>query len=317
MTKSTTPIPAGQAPHTAAGSHPVPERFASLRTLFVQAKAQRDALFEDQQKRARIDELAKGQAPDYMVISCSDSRYAPTAVFAMEPGHIFEKQHVGAIVGRHDLPPMLRDSATLATVTYAVKVLKVKHVLILAHTSCGAVGAIMGGDKHVGLASQLGGAPLQRLLARGVEASEGVAAQPLARALQAAVDNLVRPGLDSADWVAREVAKRVFGGGSEVLDFLQLAGDVRGRVQAHYPGLSGDALQKAASAETAILQREHLLRYPVVREAMAAGTLEDVQALVLELDSRVVNIYDDVVQSYVPLNAQGSGLPQRQRRGRA
>lgn len=314
MSRPTTPV--SHHAHTGGSSAPrsVPSRFSALTPLFVGAQKQREALHADEAKRARNDQLAKGQAPDYMVISCSDSRYAPTAVFAMEPGHIFEKQHVGAIVGRHDLPPMLRDSATLATVTYAVKVLKVKHVLILAHTSCGAVGAIMGGDKHVGLASRMGGSPLRRLLNLGVESQERVATQPLQRALQAAVDNLVRPGVDSADWVAREVAKRVAGGGSDVLDFLQLAGDVPGRVRAHYGSIGGEERQKAASAETAILQREHLLRYPVVQEAMAAGTLEDVQALVLELDTRVVNIYDDVTETYVPLNAEHSGLPKRRAR---
>ena len=287
------------------------KRFPELCSFIEGAVEHRKAVLEDPAKRDTYQKLPEGQAPDVMVVSCSDSRYSPIEVFNMAPGRIFEKQHVGAIVGRHDLPPMLRDRGTLATLTYAITKLRVKHIIILGHTSCGAVAGIMGGDKHLGLASRLGGKPLRRMMAQGVEQTEGQASQPFARALQAAVDNVVRPLVETGDYLAREVSTRLNGEENVVLDFLQLAGDVPSRVRAHYGQLDGDQLQMAASQETAILQREHLLRYPVVRKALADGSLLGVHACVFELGSRVVNIFDEKEGVYLPLNAPESGLPRR------
>lgn len=298
--------PAGATPPAS-----VVEKFSALWPYVRGAVEHRSGVLTDASKRDTYQKLPEGQAPDLMVVSCSDSRYAPVEVFNVAPGRIFEKQHVGAIVGRHDLPPMLRDRGTLATLAYAITKLRVKHIIILGHTSCGAVAGIMGGDKHLGLASRLGGRPLGRLLARGVEQAEGLATQPLARALQAAVDNVVRPLVESGDYLAREVATRLNGEENVVLDFLQLAGDVPGRVRKHYGQLDGEQLQMAASEEAAILQREHLLRYPFVRKALADGSLLGVHACVFELGSRVVNIFDESQGIYVPLNAPESGLPRR------
>lgn len=304
MTKSAVQPPRGATPPPA-----VADRFGALRPLLHGAQTQRQKMLEDHAKSEAMHKLAQGQAPDYMVISCSDSRYAPTDVFNMEPGHIFEKQHVGAIVGRHDAPAFIRDRGMLATVTFAVAVLKVKHVLILTHTACGAVKHIMGGAQNAKMCSKVL-APALRYVQAAADERDVDVTNPLKRAVHAAA-SWVAHGVDYADEGMRMGRNAMEGRPSPLDDFTVLAGPVAERVAQHYGALEGSARENAASAETALLQREHLLRYPVVQQALAEGTLEDVHAMVLELDTRVVNVWDEQANKFLPLNGHESGLPER------
>ena len=79
----------------------------------------------------RRAELAEGQAPYAVIVSCSDSRVPPELVFDAGPGDLFVIRVAGNIVG---------DDAQ-ASIEYAVGVLKTPLVLVMGHESCGAVGA--------------------------------------------------------------------------------------------------------------------------------------------------------------------------------
>ena len=46
----------------------------------------------------RIRQLAKGQKPEYLFISCSDSRVMPNLFTKSEPGSLFELQNAGNII---------------------------------------------------------------------------------------------------------------------------------------------------------------------------------------------------------------------------
>jgi carbonic anhydrase len=81
----------------------------------------------------RVRELAKGQSPFATVLGCSDSRVPVETVFDHEPGDIFVVRLAGNFV----------DGAGLASIEYAVGVLKSPLVMVLGHTSCGAVKAAM------------------------------------------------------------------------------------------------------------------------------------------------------------------------------
>ncbi len=79
----------------------------------------------------RVRELASGQSPFATVLGCADSRVPVEAVFDREPGDIFVVRLAGNFV----------TEAALGSIEYAVAVLKSPLVMVLGHTSCGAVKA--------------------------------------------------------------------------------------------------------------------------------------------------------------------------------
>jgi carbonic anhydrase len=78
-----------------------------------------------------------GQHPRAMVISCCDSRVHVTAIFGADQGEFFIHRNVANLV-----PPYAPDSdhhGTSAAVEYAVRTLKVSHLIVLGHSGCGGV----------------------------------------------------------------------------------------------------------------------------------------------------------------------------------
>lgn len=79
----------------------------------------------------------EGQRPRAMVISCCDSRVHVTALFGADQGEFFIHRNIANLV-----PPYEPDGdhhGTSAAVEYAVTALRVAHVVIMGHTSCGGV----------------------------------------------------------------------------------------------------------------------------------------------------------------------------------
>ncbi|MDE0782443.1 MAG: carbonic anhydrase [Planktomarina sp.] len=82
---------------------------------------------------------SEGQSPRAMVISCCDSRVHVTAIFGAEQGEFFIHRNIANLV-----PAYLPDGephGTSAAVEYAVTALKVAHIIVLGHSSCGGVNA--------------------------------------------------------------------------------------------------------------------------------------------------------------------------------
>lgn len=92
--------------------------------------------------RPLFDALARGgQSPQAMVISCCDSRVDPGRIFSTGPGEIFVVRNVANLV-----PPYAPDDAyhgTSAALEFAVKSLQVEHIIVLGHTRCGGVRALL------------------------------------------------------------------------------------------------------------------------------------------------------------------------------
>ena len=91
-------------------------------------------------ERARADEprraeLARGQHPLAVVLGCADSRVAPEIVFEADLGELFVVRVAGNVA----------NTASIASIEYAVAQLGVRLVIVLAHESCGAVGAALEG----------------------------------------------------------------------------------------------------------------------------------------------------------------------------
>ncbi len=87
----------------------------------------------------RFEALANSQDPDVLFITCSDSRIDPNMITQSEPGELFICRNAGNIV-----PPHSHETGGMtASIEYAVSVLKVKHIIICGHSSCGAMKAAM------------------------------------------------------------------------------------------------------------------------------------------------------------------------------
>jgi len=92
--------------------------------------------------RDMFGQLAQRQSPKTMVISCCDSRVDPGLIFNAQPGEIFTLRNVANLV-----PPFSPDDSyhgTSAAIEFAVVNLKVERIVILGHTRCGGVRALLG-----------------------------------------------------------------------------------------------------------------------------------------------------------------------------
>jgi carbonic anhydrase len=94
----------------------------------------------------RFFALAKeGQAPSTMVIACADSRVAPELIFDVAPGEIFVVRNVSNLV-----PPYAPDTGnhgTSAALEFAVTMLEVNTIVVLGHSQCGGIRALVEGPK--------------------------------------------------------------------------------------------------------------------------------------------------------------------------
>ena len=80
---------------------------------------------------------AEGQRPRAMVISCCDSRVHVTSIFGADQGEFFIHRNIANLVPPYE--PDGKQHGTSAAVEYAVNALKVAHLIVLGHSSCGGV----------------------------------------------------------------------------------------------------------------------------------------------------------------------------------
>jgi carbonic anhydrase len=93
----------------------------------------------------------EGQHPRAMIISCCDSRVHVTSIFGADQGEFFIHRNIANLV-----PPYNPDGeyhGTSAAVEYAVRTLKVAHLVVLGHSGCGGVKGCH--DMCCGLAPEL------------------------------------------------------------------------------------------------------------------------------------------------------------------
>jgi carbonic anhydrase len=84
---------------------------------------------------ARRKDLASSQNPVATLFGCSDSRLAAEIIFDLGLGDLFVVRNAGQVIGE----------SIVASLEYAVAVLNVPLIVVLAHDSCGAVRAAIDG----------------------------------------------------------------------------------------------------------------------------------------------------------------------------
>lgn len=82
--------------------------------------------------------VAEGQDPEYFIVSCIDSRSHAGVIFQSPPGTFFSHKAMGAIVR-----PYKSGTALAAALQFALEYNNVKTIILLGHTSCGAVKALI------------------------------------------------------------------------------------------------------------------------------------------------------------------------------
>ena len=114
---------------------------------------QLDELFErnrrwaqstEQRRPGFFTQLLGQQAPQYLWIGCADSRVPANELVGLLPGELFVHRNLANVVVHSDLN-------CLSVIQYATDLLKVGHIVVVGHSGCGGVSAVLN-DRRVGLA---------------------------------------------------------------------------------------------------------------------------------------------------------------------
>ena len=183
----------GSAALLAAGAAPM--------TAFAQAEKPQNAISPDQALKRIMDgniryaankpaqkdfsagraARAKAQHPVAAILSCADSRVAPELAFDQGPGDLFVVRVAGNFV----------NDDGLASLEFAVQFLGVPLIMVLGHSSCGAVAStIRVINEGITLPGQL-----QEMIRDIRPAVEKARASKPENLLQAAIDENVRYGV--------------------------------------------------------------------------------------------------------------------------
>lgn len=94
------------------------------------------------QDGAHRDTVSEGQTPYAALFGCSDSRLGAEIIFDVGLGDLFVVRNAGQTISQ----------SVIGSLEYAVAVLKVNLILVLAHDSCGAVKAAVDSRREMAIA---------------------------------------------------------------------------------------------------------------------------------------------------------------------
>jgi len=153
------------------------------------------------------DALASGQAPMAAMIRCADSRVAPEIVFDQPLGSLF----VCGVAGNIPTPEII------ASLEYAIAVLDTTLIVVMGHSSCGAVSAAL---EHRGDSNALPGG-LPALVDQIIDPCTADADPASPGALDAAIACNARQGIGAIMEGSDLIAAAVEAGGVRIVAGVQ------------------------------------------------------------------------------------------------
>lgn len=105
------------------------------------------------------EQLSEGQHPFAVVLCCSDSRVSPEIIFDQKLGDLFVIRNAGNVIDKH----------VLGSIEYAVEHLGTTLVVVMGHSSCGAVTAT-----HIGEALPDNIMAIARRIKPSINTSDGI-----------------------------------------------------------------------------------------------------------------------------------------------
>lgn len=87
-----------------------------------------------------------GQKPEAMVVTCCDSRVDPAVILQCDPGDLFVARNIAGLI-----PPCEKDGSyhgTSAALEFGIRFLKIKHLIILGHSQCAGIQALVEKDQN-------------------------------------------------------------------------------------------------------------------------------------------------------------------------
>ena len=97
-----------------------------------------------QHERERWSELAEGQSPQVMILSCADSRVDPAQIFDARPGEMFVARNIAALAPPYETTTGFHGVS--AALEFAVTQLNVAAILVMGHGLCGGCAAALTGQ---------------------------------------------------------------------------------------------------------------------------------------------------------------------------
>ncbi|MEK7696945.1 MAG: carbonic anhydrase, partial [Pseudomonadota bacterium] len=94
----------------------------------------------------------QGQSPQIMVIACCDARVDPALITDSDPGDLFVVRNVANLV-----PPQETGGhyhGTSAAIEFAVRSLRVRHIIVRGHARCGGIHALLQGSGDANASGQ-------------------------------------------------------------------------------------------------------------------------------------------------------------------
>src|SRR5690625_2616561 len=121
------------------GSERIVEQVADPSELIMKNRAWAKRMLQD--APGSCQRLASQQAPRYLWIGCADSRVSANVITGLDPGEVFVHRNIANVVPHTDLN-------VLSVLEFAVKVLRVEHVIVCGHYGCGGIDAALDHEPH-------------------------------------------------------------------------------------------------------------------------------------------------------------------------
>src|SRR6266496_6502990 len=94
-------------------------------------------------ERERWSEMAEGQSPKVMILSCADSRVDPAHIFDAKPGEMFVVRNIAALAPPYETSRGFHGVS--AALEFAVTQIDVGEILVMAYCLCGGCAAALYG----------------------------------------------------------------------------------------------------------------------------------------------------------------------------